>query len=608
MRRILTIMFSYLAISLILCLCFAMFWGNANIPQLLPGEKTQYVFFKGLLYFFRIIPAVLFSSFLMALSVYFRTDSEKAQLRFSPLIMGHFKTVIVVALIFVLILTFVSEVFAPIIKNKNDNSAKAPFLLGEYLSLGKECLEEENYTLARRYGVQALKINPENKDALMLIDKSDAVLKAIKPLPVPKDISATEYMPYKEAANETVISLIEKSLAAAKKENWFNSHYYAQLALTVGDKKDMNSEEAKRLAAIAWNKLLDTSPLGKSEDQILFAKKKNAYKSLAEGDNVDAYYKFLEIAAEDETWSSDPDVKQFLEVAESRVKKQCFFLDETDRIQIFENFMNVYFSVKHNDGSTDVVYIHGITPVIDSGRMIEYLRDFVVYSFSKEGRFLKSVKVPYAKMISYSVSSFSDKKIEELGIGKEIKQVPYIMLESIDRNFRGKYNKPVYEYSDLIPINERSEDNFIILPISTDEFNSLCDASVGVNYMNINSLIKIGHKAKDFGYSNEIFSSACIRKITYPFVMLILFVFIASIAWNFRVSSEQLFKFIWLLIFPICVFLMDIIIQTIFSILNLFNYFLIATTGDFALMTSIAILVIVLVIVSVLFMSKKSSE
>ena len=104
-----------------------------------------------------------------------------------------------------------------------------------------------------------------------------------------------------------------------------------------------------------------------------------------------------------------------------------------------------------------------------------------------------------------SVSSFSDKKIEELGIGKEIKQVPYIMLESIDRNFRGKYNKPVYEYSDLIPINERSEDNFIILPISTDEFNSLCDASVGVNYMNINSLIKIGHKAKDFGYSNEIF-------------------------------------------------------------------------------------------------------
>ena len=126
------------------------------------------------------------------------------------------------------------------------------------------------------------------------------------------------------------------------------------------------------------------------------------------------------------------------------------------------------------------------------------------------------------------------------------------MLESIDRNFRGKYNKPVYEYSDLIPINERSEDNFIILPISTDEFNSLCDASVGVNYMNINSLIKIGHKAKDFGYSNEIFSSACIRKITYPFVMLILFVFIASIAWNFRVSSEQLFKFIWLLIFPIC--------------------------------------------------------
>lgn len=230
MRRILTIMFSYLAISLILCLCFAMFWGNANIPQLLPGEKTQYVFFKGLLYFFRIIPAVLFSSFLMALSVYFRTDSEKAQLRFSPLIMGHFKTVIVVALIFVLILTFVSEVFAPIIKNKNDNSAKAPFLLGEYLSLGKECLEEENYTLARRYGIQALKINPENKDALMLIDKSDAVLKAIKPLPVPKDISATEYMPYKEAANETVISLIEKSLAAAKKENWFNSHYYAQLA------------------------------------------------------------------------------------------------------------------------------------------------------------------------------------------------------------------------------------------------------------------------------------------------------------------------------------------------------------------------------------------
>ena len=390
MKRIFGVIFSYAVFAFALCLLVGSIMGH--LPILIDGKKTSYTLCRALLFFFRILPAVLASGFLLGCSINFGKDSEKAVMRFSRVIMQHFKHVMIISIVLVAILTCTAEIFKPMVLRKKLQLEQAPHLLGEYIKNGKECLENKNYVLAHRYGTQALKILPTSVEGKALIDKSEAVLKAIKKVSQ-QETPVQEFTPHNEILGETVTSLIKKSREASLDKRWFDCHYYAQLAISAGSPMDSNLNEAKRLASVAWNNLQNAPVVERNKEQLLFLKKRAAYKSLSEGDNIDSYYQFLDIAAQDLTWSSDPDVTKFLAIAKSRVEDQCFFIDETERLETFENFMNVYFTIKHDSGVTDVVYIRGITPVLNGGRMIQYLRGFTMMTFEKNGRTFMGVSV-----------------------------------------------------------------------------------------------------------------------------------------------------------------------------------------------------------------------
>ncbi len=605
MKRAVAIIFSYAVLSFALCLGISSFMGR--LPPLLEEFKRTYILCRGLLYFFRILPAILCSGYLVAMAVEFGNGSDKAFMRFSSAIMAHFKRVIIFSVCLVAIITCTAEIAKPLVQRKKNYAENSIRLMSEYIRLGNECLDEENYVLAHRYGTQILKIRPLSQEGKNLIDKSEAVLKAIKKVVPQENSTAKEDQLFDEISGESVTSLIEKSKDAAQKQHWFESHYYAQLATFAGNEKDINIKEARRLASVAWNELQSASVSAKTKDQILFAKKRSAYKALSEGNNIESYYQFLDISKQDETWASDPDVTRFLTIAQNRVENQYFFIDETEKLESFETFMNVYFTVKHKSGNTDVVYIRGITPVYNSGRMVQYLRNLNVTTFSKNGSFVKSIKVPYAKMVSLAVSDFDEETRSALELDKKVKRVPYILLESVDRNERGRKIVPEYEFADYVRNEQRKNENSLILAISYDDFNTACEQSGGLEEMRLDSLMKVAEKADSLGFSAEVAGAYLIKRITYPVIMFAYLLFLSSLAWNFRIKSEQLFKFVWIVIIPVCTLACDILMQVIIAIANLFNFLFVVELGSAGLMACLVLWIVILFFDAIYFVMRRNS-
>lgn len=450
----------------------------------------------------------------------------------------------------------------------------------------------------------------------------------------------------------TVLELIEKSKAAADKKEWLNAHYWATLAVTACSGTDTNLEAAKAAANTAWNELSNPVPFDNSDKNIFFAQKKNGYEQLVKGDNLKAYYIFSQLSASSDEHASDPDVQQYLAIAKERVESQYFFLDETENIKDVESTRNIYFALPYSDGTFDVFYIRGIATMKQTGGMVRYLDGLNVISYDRNGKFIKAMSVDYAKMLEESASVFSDEQKNALGISDKVKTVPYIQLQAVDRKTEGVVGKPVYTYAVTDLPNEVADkiadvswfklkkeemlknrksfssvdrdaaaaekiaDVFapaspetvtLLLPMPYDDFDLLNEASYGASYMSFIPLVKFVPKSISYGYSEEVYTQNLVRRGAYPLFLLILFVFAAAFAWNYRLGERQLFKFKWLFFFPVFTAVMYILLECCLYLYTLLNYVFVGTCGPFALLVAFIVYVVIFIAVSIHFVSRRSS-
>lgn len=603
MRKTGIIVAIYSVIAFAICLLISHLMKN--LPVLLPGENSSYILTRAFLFFCKFLPALVFSGFLIGCAIAYGKDSEKAQIKYSPLIMEHFRKTMIASIIIVLIVSFITEVFVPLFEQRQARAKIKPVLFSEFMTLSKDYFDKGNMSLAFEYSYNALLLSPKDKDALYINEHASAELNSLKMvLDRPEDPKFV-FVPAKETKGETITSLLNKARAAAEKENWFDAHYYAYLAVEVGNEKDINLEEANRLASEAWNHLFDPSVIKETDEQILFRKKREAYRTLIRGDNVEAYYQFLEIANFSDVAARDPDVSKFLVIAEQRLVEQCFFIEEVENLRRFEAYNNIYFAIPHDDGSKDVVYIRGITPVKNSGRMVQYLRGFSLFTYSKDGDFLRSIYVPYAKMLSQTTDSFDESAKLHFGIKDSFKTVPYLMLECVSKTDRNGRISPVYEYdADYTKENEPYLNNYFVLGLPQKDFNLLCDAAAGSRKMSLISLIRFLPKTLEYGYSYEVYNSDFLFRVTYPLIMLICCIFMACMAWNYRLNDSQLFKFKWIFLMPAITVILYFVIECGLYICRMLNYALVVMLGGGAVFVSIPLLVVILLIVCINFVSR----
>lgn len=602
MKKVIVIVTAYALLAFAAIYFFLV--SFSELPVLLEGRQSTYRILEAGIMFCKFLPALLTSAFLIACATAFAKDAQKAVLPYSPVVIAHFKKVFSAGLVMTFLIFAGFELYCPYAAVKMEQFRKEPVLLAEYMALGNKAYDAKNYFLAYEYGKQAQFISPEDKDVLVLVDKAEALKDVQRTMLHAKPVVSV-YAVYRERETKgmTVTELIAKAKEAWDMERWFDCHYWAELAVSVSDSKDVNVNDAKRMAADSWKKLNGPSPYKADADNEIFSAKREAYASLNAGNVLDAYYKYLAIQKR-LNGVPDPDVSKFLDVAKDRVVQQCFFIDETENLDKFESYNNVYFSITHSDGSKEVVYIRGVTPVNGTGGMIQYLRGISVTKFDLDGKIEKTMFVPYVKMHAEKTEVFSEEDKERFDIKDEFKTVPVMMLNSVDRYTRDVVCNPEYQGATA----EEMTRSFDVFAMPYEYFDIICEAGRGSYVMTLPSLYSFVPVADDYGYSSEVYGAAFMNRLCLPFALFFFLLFASLMAWNYRISeSQQFFKFRWVLIFPLSSTVFFFVIEFLLSVLNLFNFAVFGFSGSWSVLIALGVSFVLLFWVSVSFV-KRTSE
>ena len=490
----------------------------------------------------------------------------------------------------------------------------------------------QNAQLALQYANRASLIAPLNQDAILMLKTAKDTLEMEKTRKFASAKQTTVVAPADEQSSEldrsyTIKELLEKSKTCASQEKWFESHYWAALAVEACKQEGLTVEEAVVLANDAWEKLKE--PLGEDtrEENEYFRDKKAAYDSYMAKQYLEAYYRFKNLSKPERKHVDDPEVKYFLSLSEYALKNSYFFIDETENMAKRENKHDIYFSHQNPDGSKDVIYIRGALDVKETGGDVRYLDGLTVINYSKAGSFLWQMFVPIAKVVSQPVSSLPEDSLRELGINKKWKSVPLVMLKAVDREDETKVSEPIYSFEEsglpkvladaaniksfetkaaanIVPFFNTG--NTFVLPMAYNDFSNVNDAASGPDRMNILSLHNFIKNAAGYGFSTEVFSKNLVCRAVYPLLLLVLFVFAACMGWNYRIETDvEHFKFRWLFLIPVYGLLMFVIIELCQYMFNTVNYVIVSTFGGAGIFVAAVLYIITLAIMSIIFMSRK---
>ncbi len=600
----------------ILCLIFGFFF--AKLPELTSDSVGKFKFFSAIKVFCFVLPPVFAASANVAWCIDFGLHTENSRLRFSDAMFNRYKGVVINSLIFVLLITCAIEILMPQIATQMKILEFRPKLMHEYQNSAKIFYNNKNYETAFQFAKLAYEIDPKNetnKEILFITEShndkkeelSDSIKKKINEMTfkdtnfnVSEEKIMPAAMPYKS------FELMKLAKNCLLQKDWFGAHYYSQLALKSASTKDINVSELKQISAESWNKINQAKELCATEEQKTFAKKYEGYVSLINGDILHAYYVFHALSLESKKLSTDPDVVRYLEISEKLLKNQYFFKDETKNLQAYESANNVYFKIQQNGTTRSTIYfIHGITTSRSTSNMILYLRGLEIIELDGSGTVICGHYVPYAKMTALQTEFLDEDTKNLLGIDKKINAVPYILLNSVDRNFPEQIIRPEFKIG-----NTKTELNGLrILGMPFSDFELIEQASNGADAMNLISLFNFVNKAEKYGYSAESFAHILMNRMLKPLYLLILFVVIAYLAWHFRLEEDSVFKFKWSAMLPLLCAAYFFLFNLAVCLFKFINYGLLGISGvSFSLVSGTIVYVLIFIIVSVFFLSCRNSS
>ena len=584
-----------------------------NVPELIDGQELAYRLNRGLLWLMTYLPAAMLSGFLVGTSIAFGKNSENSKRKYSVSMFQRYKTVMIIGLCIVLILTVCAEVVTPLLQNRKDKFEDAPQDLRDYIVLSKDCLNSGRITLAYQYAAMAHTIAPNDSEVVRLYENTTDAVRVAKtnaPAPIPAAYTEAEKLTDTKIEGNnteyTVHVLLTRADAEFSAQEYFNAHYFASLAADIAQAADPNGVRAKQLAADAWNELEKARIFENEEVRRFYAKKKEGYRALTDKNYLAAYYIFSALANESLNYAADPDVKRYRAIAAEKVEENYFFIDETQQLDGFETAQNVYFSIPSQTGKKDVVYIKNMYTVQQAGGMVRYLRGLHILTYSAGMKLERSISVEYAKMIAVPTTSFDDASL--LGIADSVTHIPYILLVSVDRDLEGAIAKPEVHYytPEAENLYAYANKTSYIFTMPYDDISAVMSAAAGSDRMYLPDLLKFVPKTAQYGFSFEAFNQALIRRVVYPLFLLLIILFIAVLSWNYRIGQDTLFRFAWIFGMPFFSFFIYILMNCLTYIFALLNCAFTGMFGSLAMPVAFVIYAILLVADSILFLSRKA--
>ena len=557
------IIFAYIAVCFLGCLILGFCLDESNFNHLLPHHIGLGRFLKGLTFFCDIFPSICACGALFGLAWGFNTRVGNLK-RYSRTQLGNLKQILFVSFLSTFMCFMTSEVVYPLVNQKQTKIENEAQNFIDFYYYASQYKATQNYSLANFYVENALKIYPKSQVAKALADEIEYLSTDVENQEYDFSNEIAKYVANINVTQKSPEDEISHLLDTAKthyvNNDFFNAHYYAIQAQYLSKEGSLNHQTALDIAADAWNKISNTETKYDKELAELYAEKKRGYVALLEEDFIKSYYIFNDLI---KAGFNDKDIAFYKDVAEQGLLNITFFTDETETLRKFESSRDIYFTLTHDDGSKDVIYIRGITILDDAGQFVQYFRNFFLSSYSKEGKFQKSIFTPYAKMIAIPASSLgsslSNEKVNIDGY------VPYILLKSVDRHSSNNQVLPTYTFGTDYP--KETEANAMILEMPYEDINLIRQASKGAEQMPIPALFQFSEKASSYGYSSAIYACSLAYRISFPLFMMICYIIVGLFSWNYRLMPGRPIKFRWILTFPF----FHLMIYLIFHVLTYFG-------------------------------------
>lgn len=607
MKKIIGIISTFLIVGLLVCIGLGFLLPSALPPKAM--GSGLYKFLSGLEFFINYLPGFVFASFTVSFAIHFGQNSAGSTRRYSSAMLKRFRFVMIASLFCVTVLSLANETIGIKIKQKKNQIQNQPKILTEYIRVAKKLYEQGFSKRAKKYAQAALFIDPkstEASDILTLTQQEENLLfnDDINILPISGIEKDEKSNILDEKKVFTAYNYLVKAQEAYKTEKWFDAHYFAEQGLVLATSKDPNQQELRNISTNAWNNITQIHELKQTEEQKIFSEKYRGYKALIEKDDLKAYYIFKALSESSVEVSRDSDVIFFLDVAQKRVEEKTFFIDETLELENFEDQNNIYFTYIHSNGTKDICFFKGVNSVKSSDYSLQYLRDFYIVSFNKDGKWEKTIHTPYAKVLSVSVDVFSQSERENLGIAEEVQTIPYILLKSVGRSDESLVSMPEFTFNNQTVQNTK---DYVFYPMDFSEFTKIEQSSSEPSCMPFFTITKLAFKSKSFGFSQEMFGQQVLNRCLYPLFLLVLLVLLASFAWNNRLTSGQYFKFAWFLSFPALILALFVFFDLCYFAFKLLNYaILVYFTGVSALFVGIGFYLVIFILSIFYFLSRTS--
>ncbi len=569
--------------------------------DLLSSVENSYKFARGFLFFINCIPSVIITSFLIGFSIVFGKSTVRSSFPFSPGISLLYRNVIISAVISTIAIFFILEIVNPFFHQKMKKYQDDSYFFEQYLSLTQNYYNSGNYEQSYEYAERVLELAPKNTIALNIKKASELYNTENKRRQTP--VSEVDSSMYKDpdTTGLTVMQLLQRSKDAAIEKKWLNAHYYAQLALKNANPKQTNYDEAKELAAKAWNNLDKMDSSSNQEQHELYIDKMAGYNALLSGNSLKAYYLFLSLKQGSRKNAVDPDIKRYLTIAENKMKSEYFFTDEILNLQLFKQTKNIYFSIKKNNGETDVFFIKGVINVKTQGGLIQYCFDFTDYTFDSEGNLYRKISVPYAKIEAIPITDIDKLSQISLGLSGKEEYIPYVLLNSVDKEKLGTMYKPLVTYTDLSVKHNTISSLLIAMP-----YNDLLlamNSNEGPGNISLKDLSYFAYHAKKYGFSEELFTQNLFYRLLYPFIFLVLLILTAVFSWKLQLEKTVLFKFKWVFFVPFVFVIVYFLYNIILYMISLALFSIIEITGNLTtILLIIFFFIFLFVINSILFL------
>ncbi len=633
MKKFYLIMILYTALSFAFSLLYGAFF--VNIPVLLQGTENSYKFFSSLLFFLKLLPAVFLSGYIAICAIIWQKTKKRVSVRFSAAMFERFTHIFISSLIATLVLTLNMEFFIPQVKGKIHSIENASSDVSNAIAATKSLMAQEKPLLAIQFATRALKLSPDSEYVRSIYKKALDFVDACRDRNFSKNSQKDEddtvvHPLHDEDSKHSIVELLALAKSCAERKEWFPAHYWAQLAVQACDEKNTVLPEASHIANEAWKMLSYPLKFDNSKEREYYLLKKDGYSAYNSGDYLKAYFIFITLNTKYERGKDDPDVKKFFELTKEQVENDYFFYDEVQNIKEFSNSSKVYFTLTYPDKSRDVVFIDNSMDIKREGKLVKYVEGLFIARYAATGNFMYSMKVPCAKVTAIPVSSFSDDAKIILGIDGKWKYVPQITLQAVERSSGKIISKPEYNLleenlpSRILEKNSMKSDGQLpvmhgvtvppsskntlsmILPMTYDDLNIIADASAGAGNMGLWNLKKFLPKVESYGFSKEVFAESFVQRVTYPFMILIMFIFCATMGWNYRiVNPKTVFHFNWLFLFPVYCALTAVIFSCVEYMFTLMNYCIVGLFGNVALLVAFVVYAIMLFASSALFVSRK---